>query len=216
MLEAWIRVPPLCPWMTLLRKNVRSIDFLSCRPVFEGSGSSAVVTYESAASPSEIASTVRRCDSVVRASFTKLGKSRGMGVVVSSRCPCRELGLSEQHIVGIYLRDSGLVFRMLLPDRRELEHVLERLKTAKVGYEVLRLRRPKAGPSLTSKQQQALVHALINGYFNYPRPKPLRLIARKMGVSPSAFSETLRRAVKKSVLKLIMDEGFSRDILGKP
>jgi hypothetical protein len=198
--------------MDLLRKNVRLIRFLSCRPVFEGSGSSAVVTYESDASPSEIRAMIRGCGSIVSSSFTKLGRSKGMGVVISSRCPCRELGISEHHIIGIYPRDNELVFRMLLPNRKELAYIVDRLKDSGMGYKVLKVGHPKTDVYLTARQKQALVHAFINGYFSYPRPRPLKTISKKMGLSPSAFSETLRRAVRKAVVKLLTDDGFSAGI----
>ncbi|MEM4315219.1 MAG: helix-turn-helix domain-containing protein [Nitrososphaerota archaeon] len=210
MIEATIRLPPICPWMNILSERVKTMRFVSCRPVFEGSGSSAVVMFDMDGSPSELAAHVKRCSNVVGCSLVKLGKRTGVGMVVSSRCPCRELGLSENHILEIAFTGSFLVMRLLLPDKRELNYILDRLRRGNVGFRVIRAGRPRTPETLTSRQEAALVHAYLGGYFNYPRPKPLVKLARELGLSPSSYSETLRRGIKKAVMRLLSVEAAGR------
>jgi hypothetical protein len=211
MIEASLRLPLLCPWMNVLRKRVENIRFLSCRPVFEGPGASAVVMFESDAMVSELESHVSGCPNVSRCVFTKLGKRAGIGIVVSSRCPCRDLGLSENHILGVSLMEGFLVMRLLLPDRRELKYLLGRLRKAGVSFELLRAGRPRKTGLLTPRQEAVLVHAYLGGYFNYPRPEPLTRLAKMMNISASTYGEILRRGIRKAVGMLFEDEIGKRE-----
>lgn len=206
MIKATIQAPLLCPWMKILRNRVKSIRFISCRPVFEGGGSSAVVMFEAESRASELSAEVGRCANVVNCSFVKMGKKSGVGMVVSSRCPCRELGLSENHILGIILSGNFMIMELLLPDRSELDYIVDRLRRSGVDFRVLRIGRPRRLDIPTPKQEAALVHAYLKGYFNYPRPHPLSKLAREFGLSPSTYSEILRRGIKKAVLRLLTDE----------
>jgi|GEM_PF-2647844 len=211
MLEVTFRLPLICPWMDVLHKRVENIRFLSCRPVFEGSGSSAVVMFDSSAMASELESYVSKCPNVRSCVFTKLGKRAGIGVVVSRRCPCRELGLSENHILGISLLNESLIMRLLIPDRHELNYLTGKLRKAGVSFELLRVGRPRRTSLLTPRQEAILVHAYLGGYFNYPRPEPLTKLARRVNLSPSTYGEILRRGIRKAVGMLFEDEIMERE-----
>ncbi|MEM4296974.1 MAG: helix-turn-helix domain-containing protein, partial [Nitrososphaerota archaeon] len=86
----------------------------------------------------------------------------------------------------------------------------DRLRRGNVGFRVIRAGRPRTPETLTSRQEAALVHAYLGGYFNYPRPKPLVKLARELGLSPSSYSETLRRGIKKAVMRLLSVEAAGR------
>lgn len=66
-----------------------------------------------------------------------------------------------------------------------------------------RIRRTSAGvadvPSLTPSQDDALTRAVALGYYHVPRGIHLSQLAVKLGVSPAALSERLRRAETRLV-----------------
>jgi len=53
---------------------------------------------------------------------------------------------------------------------------------------------PKLLPKIAPQQRVAFQFALANGYYNYPRKKDLKALAKMMGVSLSTYQEHLRRA----------------------
>ncbi|MEM1546443.1 MAG: helix-turn-helix domain-containing protein [Candidatus Methanomethylicia archaeon] len=53
------------------------------------------------------------------------------------------------------------------------------------------------GKTLTKNQEKALWLALKMGFFDYPRKIRISQLSKKMGVSPSTLSETIRRGIRK-------------------
>ena len=50
---------------------------------------------------------------------------------------------------------------------------------------------------LTPRQLEILSQSLTNGFFDIPRKKSLSILAKEIGISPSALSENVRRINKK-------------------
>jgi len=50
---------------------------------------------------------------------------------------------------------------------------------------------------LTPRQLEILTQSLSNGFFDIPRKKSLSILAKEIGISPSALSENVRRINKK-------------------
>lgn len=60
-------------------------------------------------------------------------------------------------------------------------------------------------PLLTRAQDEALRVAVDAGYYQIPRPMTLHQLAAKMGISPASFSERLRRAEGRIILRYAKD-----------
>ncbi|HIP65197.1 MAG TPA: hypothetical protein EYH08_01535 [Pyrodictium sp.] len=59
---------------------------------------------------------------------------------------------------------------------------------------------------LTQRQEYALVHAYLRGYYSYPRKVSLKELASELGMSVSTLAELLRRAEAKVIEAFIRHE----------
>ena len=59
---------------------------------------------------------------------------------------------------------------------------------------------------LTQRQEYALVHAYLRGYYNYPRKVSLKELASELGMAVSTLAELLRRAEAKVIEAFIRHE----------
>ncbi|MCS6768828.1 MAG: helix-turn-helix domain-containing protein [Candidatus Caldarchaeum sp.] len=201
MLEVLLRVQLACPWISELRKHVSSFDVLSCRPVFSGNGASAVVCFRGRADMDYVQSAVSKTPAVERAEFKKIGKNHGVGVINSSLCPCSKLGIPYTHVLKITVEENGMTFNLLVHSRKELNDFLKKVRSSGVSHRLLNVKQFKPRHLLTPRQEQALVHAYLKGYFNYPRPTTVNSLADDFGVSTPTYTELLRKALAKLVLK---------------
>ena len=85
----------------------------------------------------------------------------------------------------------------ILSERHKIDEFLKELESKKIGYSIKSIGYYSDSPLLTEKQNEILTLALKYGYFNIPRGLSLSDLAEKVGVSPSALSEMLRRINKK-------------------
>src|SRR3989344_7017031 len=59
---------------------------------------------------------------------------------------------------------------------------------------------------LTGKQQDALLHAFNNNYYDWPRKKSLDMLAKQLGLKRRTFQERLRQAEAKFIPRAIEDQ----------
>ncbi|MEM4303912.1 MAG: helix-turn-helix domain-containing protein [Candidatus Caldarchaeum sp.] len=201
MLELSLKVQLSCPWMSELRKHVSNFSIISCRPVYRGGGASTVVSFRSNLDPAELQSHIKKLPYIVKAEFRKIGKNNGIGIVSSLMCPCSRIGIPNTHVLKILVEDGWMNFHILLPSKQELEEMMEKIKVAGLKHRLEKVRVFKAGAFLTPRQEQALAHAFLKGYFEYPRPASVSQLAKDFGVSTPTYAELLRRALSKLVLK---------------
>jgi predicted DNA binding protein len=94
---------------------------------------------------------------------------------------------------------EGWRFRIRFPDRNALVAFNDRCRERDVSVTVDHLRSADAdggGPvSLTEKQRELLTVAYEEGYFDVPRRISQDELADRLGVSKSAISQRLRRAI---------------------
>jgi len=91
-----------------------------------------------------------------------------------------------------------LKWRVLAPSRKNLNSLVRDLQAYGSYPKVVSVQRPRSRfKNLTSKQLQVLNAAIKYGYFETPKRISAKELARKIGISPSTFSETLRRALKR-------------------
>ncbi|HIQ29953.1 MAG TPA: winged helix-turn-helix transcriptional regulator [Candidatus Caldiarchaeum subterraneum] len=91
-----------------------------------------------------------------------------------------------------------LRWRVLAPSRKNLNALVKDLQTYGSSPKVISVQKPRGGlKNLTSKQARVLEAAFKYGYFDTPKRISTKELAKKLGISPSTLSETLRRAVKR-------------------
>lgn len=199
MLEALFYVNKSCPWISELQKHGSGIKIVSCRPVFRGSGASAFVSFHTQFDVEALQHKVSSLPDVMRAVFKKTGKQLGVGMVDSVNCPCSRLGLSYKHILRIEVDEKGMVFHILMSNRNEVKELLRDLNSQGVDAKLVKIRKLNVKQFLTPRQEQVLMHALVRGYFQYPRPNSINSMAKEFGISTPAYTELLRKALAKMV-----------------
>ena len=102
------------------------------------------------------------------------------------------------------------VLRLRLPERDALVAFNEYCRERNVTFQVNHLRMAEdegeAVVGLTEKQQELLTVAYEEGYFDVPRGISQRELANRLGVSKSAISQQLRRAIAALCSGTLADE----------
>lgn len=101
--------------------------------------------------------------------------------------------------------------RWLLPDREALNTVWESAREEGFDFEILTLRRfssreTEVGDNLTAQQEETLLMAYREGYFDEPREISLEELADLLDLSPTAVGGRLRRGMKALVEATLADE----------
>lgn len=111
-------------------------------------------------------------------------------------------------IQNLTATSAGWEFRAAFPDRSSFGRVHEFCLDHGIGLDIDRLfdeRGAPDGPSfgLTEPQLETLVEAVDCGYFEIPRECSLAELGASLGVSESAASERVRRAVKALIRQTV-------------
>jgi hypothetical protein len=127
-------------------------------------------------------------------------------------CPCERIEAAGCPTTSVGAADGRLVVAFYAPDRATVRRVIESIQ-ADFDVELRRLVASESGERsdpalvdrarLTPRQREVLETARRMGYFEYPRGATAESVATSLGISPSAFSETLRAAERA-----IVDEFF--------
>lgn len=124
--------------------------------------------------------------------------------------------LAEMGVRVVHNRSDGdgWLLRLELPGREHLGELRSYCEAAGVDFRLERLFRPGEPAStdefgLTDEQRATLRTAFAEGYFEVPRRASQRDLAAALGVSESAVSQRLRRAVGTLVESTVAADGES-------
>jgi len=92
---------------------------------------------------------------------------------------------------------DGVAEWVVLSTRGKVSALMKLLDEKGITYELKSISKYSERPILTRRQAEVLDFALEHGYYEIPRKITLDQLARKLGVSKSTLSETLRAAEKK-------------------
>lgn len=103
-------------------------------------------------------------------------------------------------------KDGYEIYNIAAWDRKELTKFIHFLEKRNKG-KLLNLKQEKISniyirspfPEMTVKQKEALMLAVQNGYYEYPRNVDVKDLAKKKGVAFSTFQAHLRKAEKKII-----------------
>jgi predicted DNA binding protein len=113
---------------------------------------------------------------------------------------CSEAGL---FVFKLTSGDQGWIIRIYLPDRDALAAFREGCRARDISFRVRQLQ--ESGPSddatyfLTEQQHEILLMAYYAGYYDIPRRVSQGDLADRLGISTSAVSQRLRRAVAELI-----------------
>lgn len=122
----------------------------------------------------------------------------------------------ESTILSAFGKDSRWDLRILFPDRDALSRTYEFCQDTGLEISLRRIYdhdNARAGQyDLTEEQEEALMAAFENGFFDIPRDITLEDLADELDVSHQALSERLRRGYYNMVKEgLIVGEGTARE-----
>lgn len=91
-----------------------------------------------------------------------------------------------------------LVYTFITPNMRTVQDIITTLEALNFELKILGIERYKRKISvLTEKQEMALWLALGAGFFDYPKKISISDLSRKLKISPSTLSETMRRGIRR-------------------
>ena len=101
-------------------------------------------------------------------------------------------------ISGRIIQGSTFVYSFIAPSFSAYRSIASALESSGLKVNVLRLGKFKPKREvLTEKQEKILWLALKVGFFDYPRKVDTLELSRRLGISPSTFSEIARRGVRR-------------------
>ncbi|QLG50751.1 helix-turn-helix domain-containing protein [Natrinema halophilum] len=119
-------------------------------------------------------------------------------VIVPDRCA--EYGL---YVFTITSGDNGWVIRAHLPDRDALTAFRKWCRDREISFHVNQLYDSSVSDDrsyfLTERQHEILTIAYYAGYFEVPRGVTQDALAERLGISDSAVSQRLRRAISELI-----------------
>ncbi len=106
---------------------------------------------------------------------------------------------------SVFLVDGFEIWTIAAPKKHLLNRALNEVE--KLGkFTLLSIKKTTFdGFDLSYKQEKILKLAVSNGYYSWPRKMPLQKLAQNLKISPSALSESLRKAELKVFSQLFLD-----------
>jgi len=134
-------------------------------------------------------------------SFTRLGSGSYLGFVENRDCVCVRLGLVGEKISHIIPDSDGgsMLVHIYFKGEKDMRRFLSKLEGRGGRYAVDNVESLKHVGELTDMQEKTLRIAYDSGFYDVPRRTSIERLARLLGVSPHAVSETIRRAHRRLV-----------------
>ncbi len=132
--------------------------------------------------------------------FKAVGASGDRCHAVVTKCSCIVCKAITRHrafMVFGRLNEKGLMEFRFISDFKSYRGILDELRKRQIPHKVKGITRYKPSGILTENQERILLIALKSGFFDYPRKVSLEELAERLGLTPPALSETLRRGMRR-------------------
>lgn len=101
-------------------------------------------------------------------------------------------------VSGGSLEEGKIHYRFIAPHLEAFHEIVSELEVKGYKPKILKVERYKeSGEVLTGKQELVLWHALMTGFFEYPRKVNSIELSRRLGIVPSSLSEMMRRGFRR-------------------
>jgi len=114
-------------------------------------------------------------------------------------------------------RNRGWQVKLQVPDRETLAAFRDFCKTNDIAYRLERLYQTdpntRSDVNLRESQRETLLTAFEAGYFKVPRAVSQAELATELGISDSAVSQRVRRAVDTLIANTVAEDAPDRDSL---
>jgi len=200
MIEATLRVILPCGWVTeVTREHGATVNLVEQKPAGGTTLQSLVEIDPGGADPNAVVETLRRNPFVHRVEAIVPPKGKILATLLVDNChACKELAESECFLTDATATEGGgLEWRLLAPRRSAVEALVKTLSGRGIAVDLVAIRAVKGSGGLTDRQERVLSLAFQLGYFEFPKKIGLTELAKKLGVSKAALSETLRTGEEK-------------------
>ena len=147
----------------------------------------------------EVASYLRR-----RGLYVYIVDDKTLWIKGPSCSACRVLANFDLIINGSHPTRDRAIYNVWLPSRGRVPGLIKDLRKSNLNFKVMDVE-DVSDMELTEKQFEALTLAYKRGLFDKRRKVSMTELAKELGVTPSTYSELLRKALKK-VVKHYFDE----------
>lgn len=200
MIEAALRVTLPCSWVTEVTGQYgATLNLVEQKPAGPRSLQTLVEIDPGERDPDAIVEGLRRNRFVHGVEAIVPPKGKILATLQVDNChACHELANSECFLTDATATEGGgLEWRLLAPKRSSIESLVRTLKGRGIPVELVSIRNVKGSGSLTDRQARVLSLAYELGYFEFPKKINLTDLAKKLGVSKAALSETLHTGEEK-------------------
>lgn len=200
MIEAVLRVTLPCSWVTDVTGAFgATLNIVEQKPAGPRTLQSLVEIDPAESDPDELLEGLRKNRFVHSVEAIVPPKGKILATLQVDNChACHELANSECFLTDATATEGGgLEWRLLAPRRSSIESLVSTLKGRGIAVELHAIKTVKGSGGLTDRQARVLSLAYELGYFEFPKKINLTDLAKKLGVSKAALSETLRAGEEK-------------------
>ena len=186
-------------WMTQsLKEHNMHIKVFGCRP-YKSRGGRGLVRISSRENLDDILNGIQLREEVLRTSFTRISGNAVVGEVVLDRCAaCTALKQSECFMVSSDSNPEGwLKWTVTADSNGSIYDLIDLLERKGCEVRLIDVSRLSGICGLTQRQEEILLFAHSNGYFEYPRRIQLKEISKIFDISTSTMSEILRAGQRR-------------------
>lgn len=200
MIEAVLRVVLPCSWVTDITGSFgATLNLVEQKPAGPKSLQCLVEIDPGGTDPGEVVEGLRKNRFIRSVDAIVPPKGRILATLQVDNClACQALARSECFLTDATATGGGgLEWRLLGPRRASIASLVGTLKRHGIPVELLAIKTVKGSGGLTDRQARVLSLAYELGYFEFPKKINLTVLAKKLGVSKAALSETLRGGEEK-------------------
>ncbi len=200
MIETVLRVTLPCSWVTdITGRFGATLNLVEQKPAGDKTLQSLVEIDPGEADPNAIVDALRRNRFVRSVEAIVPPKGKILATLQVAHClACQQLANSECFLTdATATEDGGLEWHLLAPRRSAVEGLVDSLRNRGISVDLASIRTVKGAGGLTDRQARVLSLAYELGYFEFPKKITLTDLARKLGISKAALSETLRTGEEK-------------------
>ena len=206
--EATVRIYSVCPAIARLKASgAQHVKVLRCVPSRDGRTATQELWFRcNLCNVRMLRRLFQSLPNVQDVSFTRLGRDAYLGFIEHRDCVCIRLGLVDENLSHIIPDEESMLVHLYFKGEKDLRRFLSRLERINVKYVVEKIRSLKEIGELTAIQEKILRLAYEAGYYDVPRGTSIVNLAKMLGTSPHAISETIRRAHKRLVERYLFLE----------
>jgi len=200
-MKAVVRIYLVCPTIAKLKTSgAQNVKVLRCVPSRDGRTATQELWLRcNLCNMRMLRRLFQSLPSVQDVSFTRLGSDAYFGFVENRECVCVRLGLVDEKLSHIIPDGESMLVHAYFKSEKDLRKFLSKLERRNVKYVVEKIESLKHIGELTAMQEKIIRLAYEAGYYEVPRGTSIVNLAKMLGISPHAISETIRRAHKRLV-----------------